>query len=244
MAGALTSGGIWVRPRNCGCQHRIVKHPHRRVHHHASYHPISALHRTIKSTLFAQNGRRGQLPGNPTATFGSKYEATPKSEAYDAFGTVSGSPHRYINHPVAVDNVLATEAGITDPTILAAALLHDTIEDTATTAQELEAEFGAQIAAVVAEVTDDKYLPKKERKRLQIEHAATLSEQAKLVKLADKIGKVRDMSRSPVVNWSLERKAEYFSWAKQVVDAMRGVSPVLESLFDKEFAGRSFGSKQ
>jgi guanosine-3',5'-bis(diphosphate) 3'-pyrophosphohydrolase len=167
-----------------------------------------------------------------------------KGEAYDAFGTVSGSPHPYINHPIAVANVLANEAGITDPTILAAALLHDTIEDTATTAQELEAEFGTQIAAVVAEVTDDKYLPKKERKRRQIEHAATLSEQAKLVKLADKICKVRDMSRSPVVNWSLERKAEYFSWAKQVVDAMRGVSPVLESLFDKEFAGRSFGSKQ
>ncbi len=144
----------------------------------------------------------------------------------------------YINHPIAVANVLANEAGITDPTILAAALLHDTIEDTATTPQELEAEFGAQIAAVVAEVTDDKSLPKQERKRLQIEHAATLSEQAKLVKLADKICNVRDMSRSPPVNWSLERKAEYFVWAKQVVDAVRGVSPVLESLFDQEFASR------
>jgi guanosine-3',5'-bis(diphosphate) 3'-pyrophosphohydrolase len=144
----------------------------------------------------------------------------------------------YINHPIAVANVLANEAGITDPTILAAALLHDTIEDTATTPQELEAEFGARIAAVVAEVTDDKSLPKQERKRLQIEHAATLSEQAKLVKLADKICNVRDMSRSPPVNWSLERKAEYFTWAKQVVDAMRGVSPDLERLFDNEFAGR------
>ncbi len=144
----------------------------------------------------------------------------------------------YINHPIAVANVLANEAGITDPTILAAALLHDTIEDTATTPQELEAEFGPQIASVVAEVTDDKSLPKEERKRLQIEHAAMLSEQAKLVKLADKICNVRDMSRSPPVNWSLERKAQYFIWAKQVVDAMRGVSPVLESLFDRELTNR------
>lgn len=144
----------------------------------------------------------------------------------------------YINHPIAVANVLANEAGITDPTILAAALLHDTIEDTATTPEELEIEFGAKIASVVAEVTDDKALPKQERKRLQIEHAATLSVEAKLVKLADKICNVRDMSHSPPVNWSFERKAEYFTWAKQVVDAMRGVSPVLESLFDKAFADR------
>jgi GTP diphosphokinase / guanosine-3',5'-bis(diphosphate) 3'-diphosphatase len=144
----------------------------------------------------------------------------------------------YINHPIAVANVLANEAGITDPTILAAALLHDTIEDTDTTAQELEAEFGPQIATIVLEVTDDKSLPKQERKRLQIEHAATISERAKFVKLADKICNVRDMSRSPPVDWSLERRADYFSWAKRVVDQMRGVSPVLESLFDAAFARR------
>ena len=144
----------------------------------------------------------------------------------------------YINHPIAVANVLANETGITDPIILAAALLHDTIEDTATTRQELEAQFGPHIASVVAEVTDDKSLPKQERKRLQIEHAATLSDPAKLVKLADKICNVRDMSQAPPVNWSLERKAEYFTWAKQVVDPMRGVSPKLEGLFDEAFALR------
>jgi len=144
----------------------------------------------------------------------------------------------YINHPIAVANVLANEAGITDPKILAAALLHDTIEDTDTTAKELEAKFGRQIAAIVVEVTDDKSLPKQERKRLQIEHAAAISEPAKLVKLADKICNVRDMSRSPPVNWSLERRADYFAWAKKVVDQMRGVSPVLENLFDAAFASR------
>jgi GTP diphosphokinase / guanosine-3',5'-bis(diphosphate) 3'-diphosphatase len=144
----------------------------------------------------------------------------------------------YINHPIAVANVLANEAGITDANILAAALLHDTIEDTDTTAQELEAEFGRGIAAIVAEVTDDKSLSKLERKRLQIEHAATISKPAKLVKLADKICNVRDMCRSPPVNWSLERRADYFAWAKRVVDQMRGVSAVLESLFDSAYARR------
>jgi guanosine-3',5'-bis(diphosphate) 3'-pyrophosphohydrolase len=144
----------------------------------------------------------------------------------------------YINHPIAVANVLANEAGITDSRILTAALLHDTVEDTDTTSQELQSQFGHEIAAIVVEVTDDKSLPKKERKRLQIEHAATLSRQAKLVKLADKICNVRDMSQSPPIDWSLERRAEYFTWAKQVVDPMRGVSPILEGLFDAAFARR------
>jgi guanosine-3',5'-bis(diphosphate) 3'-pyrophosphohydrolase len=143
----------------------------------------------------------------------------------------------YINHPIAVANVLANEAGITDPTILAAALLHDTIEDTDTTVEELAAEFGSEIAAIVVEVTDDKSLDKLVRKRLQIEHAASLSSSAQFVKFADKICNIRDMSGSPPVDWSSERRAEYFAWAKQVVDQMRGVSPVLEKLFDAAFAG-------
>jgi GTP diphosphokinase / guanosine-3',5'-bis(diphosphate) 3'-diphosphatase len=145
----------------------------------------------------------------------------------------------YINHPIALANVLANEAGITDPIILAAALLHDTIEDTDTTPEELEHKFGNDIAAIVIEVTDDKSLAKTERKRLQVEHAASLSNQAKLVKLADKICNVRDMSQSPPVDWSPERRAEYFTWAKQVVDQIRGVSPILESLFDAALARRN-----
>jgi guanosine-3',5'-bis(diphosphate) 3'-pyrophosphohydrolase len=144
----------------------------------------------------------------------------------------------YINHPIAVANVLANEAAITDPTVLAAALLHDTIEDTDTTIEELEAAFGPKIAAIVVEVTDDKALDKPVRKQLQIEHAATLSQAAQFVKFADKICNIRDMSRSPPVDWSFERQAEYFAWAKQVVDQMRGVSPVLEKLFDAAFARR------
>jgi guanosine-3',5'-bis(diphosphate) 3'-pyrophosphohydrolase len=149
----------------------------------------------------------------------------------------------YINHPIAVANVLANEAHITEPVVLAAALLHDTIEDTDTTADELAAEFGPEIAEIVLEVTDDKSLPKQERKRLQIEHAATLSEKAKLVKLADKICNLRDMNQSPPLDWSTQRQAEYFIWAKKVVDPMRGVSATLEALFDAAFANRRSASR-
>jgi GTP diphosphokinase / guanosine-3',5'-bis(diphosphate) 3'-diphosphatase len=144
----------------------------------------------------------------------------------------------YINHPIALADTLANEAGIRDATILAAALLHDTIEDTDTSLQELAAAFGAQVAAIVGEVTDDKDLPKAERKRLQIEHAATISAQAKLVKLADKICNLRDMTVAPPANWPVERRREYFDWAKNVVDPMRGCSPALEALFDVEYARR------
>lgn len=141
----------------------------------------------------------------------------------------------YINHPIAVANVLANEAGITDPVVLAAALLHDTIEDTETSQSELVAEFGPAIGAVVAEVTDDKGLLKADRKRLQIEHAAHISYEAKLVKMADKICNVRDLVAAPP-DWSIERKREYFEWAGRVVDRMRGAHGKLEALFDLAFA--------
>ena len=142
----------------------------------------------------------------------------------------------YINHPIALSNVLANEGGVENSTVLSAALLHDTIEDTDTSYEELVAEFGEAIASVVLEVTDDKLLAKQERKRLQVEHAASISNEAKLVKLADKICNLRDITSSPPADWSLERKREYFDWAKQVVDQLRGVNPKLEALFDAEYS--------
>src|SRR5213080_3310944 len=81
----------------------------------------------------------------------------------------------YINHPIALADVLVNEGGVTDIEVLCAALLHDTVEDTDTTPEELADVFGARIAGIVAEVTDDKALAKAERKRLQVEHAATIS---------------------------------------------------------------------
>lgn len=141
----------------------------------------------------------------------------------------------YINHPIALGRVLTVEGGVADPVILVAAILHDTIEDTETTAEELRQTFGDEIAGVVLEVTDDKKLPKADRKRLQIEHAPHLSHRAKLVKLADKICNVRDIASSPPATWPLSRRQEYFEWAKQVVDGVRGSHPALERAFDEAY---------
>ena len=149
---------------------------------------------------------------------------------------VESSP--YINHPIAVADVLANEGGVADPTILCAAALHDTVEDTATTSAELAAAFGPEIAAVVGEVTDDMSLEKAARKRRQIERAARISREAKLVKLADKICNLRDILAAPPADWTAERKRAYFDWAALVVAGVRGVHPGLEAEFDRLLARR------
>ena len=144
----------------------------------------------------------------------------------------------YINHPIALANVLANEAGIDDERVLIAAILHDTIEDTETSEQELIWEFGQEITGIVLEVTDDKALSRSERKRLQVEHAPSISRRAKLVKLADKICNLRDIATSPPPDWSLTRRQEYYDWAKAVIDGLRGVHPGLESIFDEAYRAR------
>jgi guanosine-3',5'-bis(diphosphate) 3'-pyrophosphohydrolase len=142
-----------------------------------------------------------------------------------------GSP--YINHPIAVARTLWA-AGVHDQTTIVAGILHDTIEDTETTYEELRARFGDEIANVVAEVSDDKSLPKQQRKELQVEHAPHLSTAAKLIKLADKACNLRDMVESPPHDWSDERRREYFAWAERVVAGLRGVNPELERAFDQQ----------
>jgi guanosine-3',5'-bis(diphosphate) 3'-pyrophosphohydrolase len=138
----------------------------------------------------------------------------------------------YINHPIALANVLANEGGIEDPNVLCAAVLHDTIEDTETTAAELESHFGSRITSIVLEVTDDKSLEKHVRKQHQIEHAHKSSREARLVKLADKICNLRDILASPPTDWSAERKQGYFDWAAQVISGVRGTHQGLEAVFD------------
>jgi guanosine-3',5'-bis(diphosphate) 3'-pyrophosphohydrolase len=144
----------------------------------------------------------------------------------------------YINHPIALANVLVNEGRVTDPRVICAALLHDTIEDTETTVEEIHARFGPEVCGIVQEVSDDRTLSSFDRKRLQIEHAPGLSGGAKLVKLADKICNLRDVADNPPVGWSLVRKQEYFDWAKRVVDGMRGASGELEQAFDRAYAQR------
>jgi guanosine-3',5'-bis(diphosphate) 3'-pyrophosphohydrolase len=144
----------------------------------------------------------------------------------------------YINHPLALARVLKLEAGVGDLEVLVAAILHDTVEDTETTTEELAREFGPRIAAIVAEVTDDKSLPKPDRKRLQVERAPHSSPQARLVKLADKICNLRDVSTAPPAHWPLERRRGYFEWAKAVIDGVRGTHSELERLFDEAYLGK------
>ena len=137
----------------------------------------------------------------------------------------------YINHPIALANILA-QRWVIDENVLCAAILHDTLEDTETTVDELKKHFGEKITSIVLEVSDDKSLDKKVRKQLQIDHAASLSREAKLVKLADKIANITDIINTPPVDWSKARKQEYFAWAKAVVDNLRGVHQGLEGEFD------------
>jgi guanosine-3',5'-bis(diphosphate) 3'-pyrophosphohydrolase len=139
----------------------------------------------------------------------------------------------YINHPIEVADLLANVGGVADLTALVAAVLHDTVEDTETTPEEVEALFGAEVRTLVAEVTDDKSLHKAMRKRLQIEHAPGLSPRAQEIKITDKISNILDITHNPPADWPLERKREYLEWADQVVAGCRGANHGLERRFDE-----------
>ena len=142
-----------------------------------------------------------------------------------------GTP--YINHPITVANLMVTVGGIIDIEALQAALLHDTVEDTATTPDEIEERFGYVVRSLVMEVTDDKDLPKLERKSLQIEHASHLPPQAGLIKLADKISNISDIINSPPPDWDIDRKREYLAWSRNVIGNIRNPNPALKTCFDE-----------
>lgn len=140
----------------------------------------------------------------------------------------------YINHPIEVCEQLVRVGKVTDLNILLAAILHDTVEDTNTKPSEIEALFGKRVREIVVEVTDDKSLPKAERKEKQVEHAPHLSPEAKQVKLSDKINNIREIAADPPASWSKERKLEYLIWGEKVINAgLRGVNHDLEKLFDE-----------
>lgn len=138
----------------------------------------------------------------------------------------------YVNHLIHVTDILWRVGEVRDVPTLVAALLHDTLEDTETTPGELEALFGTEVLAIVQEVTDDKTLPKATRKQLQIEHAPHLSSGAQLIKLADKIDNVYDVSHDPPEWWPHARMVAYLDWAEAVVAGLRGVNAPLEAHFD------------
>lgn len=139
----------------------------------------------------------------------------------------------YINHPLAVADLLARVGGVEETDILVAALLHDTLEDTGATSDEIRGLFGESATSMVQELTDDKSLDRETRKRLQVESAPHKSRGAKLVKLADKICNVRDVTCSPPDGWPAERRRGYLDWSERVVAGLRGVNRPLEELFDR-----------
>ena len=142
-----------------------------------------------------------------------------------------GSP--YINHPIDVAEMLWSVGSVRDIQVIIAAILHDTVEDTRTTPAEIEEHFGPVVRSLVQEVTDDKSLPKLERKRLQIEHAPHLSTGAKQIKLADKISNIHDVAFAPPADWPYQRRVDYLTWAERVVDGLRGCNEALEQSFDE-----------
>lgn len=181
-----------------------------------SHADISALPRVIDALAFAAHAHRAQRRKDQ--------EGTP-----------------YINHPLALVRILSVEAGVDDPDVLCAAALHDYLEDCCGEGapESLEAgraqireRFGDGVLVLVEAVTDDKSLPKAERKRLQVAHAAGKPHGAKLIKLADKTANLRDIDGTPPADWPVERRAAYFDWAAEVVAGVRGTHAGLEALFD------------
>ncbi|CAG8579310.1 8896_t:CDS:2, partial [Funneliformis caledonium] len=160
-----------------------------------------------------------------------------KKHSFQKRNDPQGTP--YINHPIGVAKNL-TDAGIYDFATIQAAILHDTVEDTDTSFEEIEQQFGREVRDIVAECTDDKTLVKSERKRLQIETTPHKSKKAKEVKLADKLYNLRDVQRMAPVGWSKNRIQEYFIWAKQVTDGARGTNQKLEDQLDEIYSNGTF----
>jgi (p)ppGpp synthase/HD superfamily hydrolase len=142
----------------------------------------------------------------------------------------------YINHPLEVAERIVRIGGVEDTDVLVAAILHDTIEDTDTTAEEIEDQFGKTVCSLVLEVTDDRNLTSSERKRLEIEHAPRLTPEAKLIKLADKTCNVADIATNPPPNWSRQRVRDYLVFAEQIAEGCRGNNPALDQEFQRVIA--------
>jgi (p)ppGpp synthase/HD superfamily hydrolase len=138
----------------------------------------------------------------------------------------------YINHLTEVALLLAAAVADADAELVAAGYLHDTLEDTPTEYEELVGLFGSDVAQLVAEVTDDKSLPKAERKQLQVDRAPSKSVRARLLKIADKTSNVRSLATSPPAEWDATRALEYVDWAERVVAACRSLNSILERSFD------------
>lgn len=162
--------------------------------------------------------------------------------AHSAQRRKGGEREPYVNHLTEVARLAAQATKGRDDKLIIAALLHDVLEDQAMRVnyKMLKDKFGKRVVRIVREVTDDRSLPKAERKRLQVVHAPHLSRRARILKIADKTANLNSILQSPLEDWSVERKTEYFSWAAEVVAGCRGVNPWLEDLFDDRLSHGQF----
>jgi guanosine-3',5'-bis(diphosphate) 3'-pyrophosphohydrolase len=146
----------------------------------------------------------------------------------------AGEP--YINHPIRVARYLSDVAGITDPAVLQAALLHDTLEDTDTSEAELREHFGDTVTELVLELTDDKSLPRRTRERIQVDEAASRSTDAANIKLADKLANITDIIEHPPADWTRERKLRYLEWSEEVTERLPNTESRLYELYRHRLA--------
>ena len=167
---------------------------------------------------------------NPVVTLARAYHFAAAAHVDQRRKGVAAEP--YVNHLTEVAELVARATRGTEPEIIVAADLHDTVEDTETTLDAVEEAFGERVRTMVGEVTDDKSLPKQKRKDLQIEHAPHISRGAQIIKMADKTSNLRALAVSPPAGWPQERKAEYVEWARCVVEGCRSANDWLAAQFD------------
>ncbi|CAN5273056.1 HD domain-containing protein [soil metagenome] len=139
----------------------------------------------------------------------------------------------YINHPIEVMHLLTFTGNISNEEILISAVLHDLIEDTSINKEEIAARFGTKVAGIVQELSDDKTQTKEERKQQQFLSATDLSQEARLIRISDKICNVYDVIYAPPSGWDIARRRDYLDWANSVVKKIQGTNEKLESHFEK-----------
>lgn len=150
------------------------------------------------------------------------------------FQTRKSDESSYICHPLAVAKIIY-ECGITDLNILQASILHDVVEDTTATIKDIRDKFGEDVANYVYEVTDDRFLSRVERKKMQIEHAKVISDGAKIIKCADAYHNLSDLLKSPPPSWSEDRIRGYFIWKRVVTNYLKGINTNIDKKLDDLF---------
>jgi (p)ppGpp synthase/HD superfamily hydrolase len=133
----------------------------------------------------------------------------------------------YIVHPLRVSYLLWNEGNINNAHLLVAALLHDVLEDTEVSRQEIFNKFGSSILTLVEELTD-KPKPTAQEEALS---ALKMSKEAKTIKLADRTHNLRDLIDHPPKIWDFEKVSGFLNRSKILFENLRNTHPVLEKCY-------------